>query len=137
MSKLFRSVCCEKRLQKTSTTSYQHQENAKFQGTNQTKEEYLSKYIGQYEHKCNKFLAVAMMVCRPSFHSVTKYSAAYVVLGFLLSLTMDLIYSTQQTTKYATPVTFVSKCQLTRELMDVEQERQKSYYYGSLVWAEQ
>ena len=58
------------------------------------------------------------------------------VLGFLLSLPIDSIYSTPQTTKYATPSDYVFTMkqklqethQLMREYLDVEQERQKLYY---------
>ena len=76
------------------------------------------------------------MACRSSIHSVTRYSPAFVVLGFPLSLPIDCIYSTPQTTIYATPSDYVFTMkqklqethQLMREYMDVEQERQKSYY---------
>ena len=76
------------------------------------------------------------MVYRSSIHCVTKYSPAYVVLGFPLSLPIDCIYSTPQTAVYATPSDYVYSTkqklqethQLMREIMDVEQERQKTYY---------
>ena len=76
------------------------------------------------------------MAYRSSIHSVTRYSAAFVVLGFPLSLPIDCIYSTPQTTIYATPSGYVFTMkqilqethQLMREYMDVEQEREKSYY---------
>ena len=78
-----------------------------------------------------------MMAYQSSILSVTKYSQAYVVLKFPLSLCIDCIYSTPQTVIYATPNDYVFKMkqklqethQLMRELMDVEQERQKTYYY--------
>ena len=77
-----------------------------------------------------------MMAYRSSIHSVTRYSPAFVVMGFPLSLPIDCIYSTPQTTIYATPSDYVFTMkqklqethQLMREFMDVEQERQKSYY---------
>ena len=76
------------------------------------------------------------MAYRSSIHSVTRYSPAFVVLGFPLSLPIDCNYSTPQTTIYATPSDYVFTMkqklqethQLMREYMDVEQERQKSYY---------
>ena len=57
-------------------------------------------------------------------------------MGFPLSLPIDCIYSTPQTTIYATPSDYVFPMkqklqethQLMREYMDVKQERQKSYY---------
>ena len=60
----------------------------------------------------------------------------FVVLGFSQSLPIDCIYSTPQTTIYATPSDYVFTIkpklqethQLMREYLDVEQERQKSYY---------
>ena len=66
----------------------------------------------------------------------SKIQPAFVVLGFRLSLPIDCIYSTPQTTIYATPsdcvFTMKQKLQethqLMREYMDVEQECQKSYY---------
>ena len=76
------------------------------------------------------------MAYRSSIHSVTRYSAAFVVLGFPLSLPIDCIYSTPQTTIYATPSDYVFTMkqilqethQLMREYMNVKQEREKSYY---------
>ena len=76
------------------------------------------------------------MAYQSSIHSVTKYSPAYVLLGFLLSIPIDCIYSTPQTALYATPSDYAFTMkqklqethQLMREYMDVEQERQKTYY---------
>ena len=56
--------------------------------------------------------------------------------GFSLSLPIDCIYSTPQTAIYAPPSDYVFTMknklqethQLMRENMDVEQERQKTYY---------
>ena len=77
-----------------------------------------------------------MMACQSTVHSVTKYTPAYVVLGFPLLLPIDCIYSTPQTATYATPSDYVFTMkkklqkthQLMREYMDVKQERQKIYY---------
>ena len=136
MSKLFRSLCSELGIQSTSTTSYHPQGKAMIERTNRTIEECLSKYIGQYQHDWTNFLTLAMMAYRSSVHSVTRFRPAFVVLGFPLSLPIDCIYSTQQTTIYATPSDYVITMkqklqetqQLMREYMDVEQEHQKSYY---------
>ena len=61
------------------------------------------------------------------------------VLGFLLSLPIDCIYSTPEIAIYATPRDYVHSTkqklqethQLMRESMNVEQERQKTYYHRS------
>ena len=61
------------------------------------------------------------------------------LLGFLLSLPIDCIYSTPQTAIYATTSDYVFTMkqklqethQLMREYVDVEQERQKTYYHCS------
>ena len=119
MSKLFRSLCSELGIQRTSTTSYHPQGKAMIERTNRTIEEYLSNYIGQYQPEWDKFLTSAMMAHRSSIHNVTKYVQPYVVLGFPLSLPIDCIYSTPQTAKYATPsdyfFTMKQKLQLMRE----------------------
>ena len=136
MSKLFRSLCSELGIQRTSTKSNHPQGNAMIDRTNRTKEECLSKYIGQYQRELTNFLPLAMIAYRSSIHCVTKYSPAYVVLGFALSLPIDCIYSTPQTAIFAPPSDYVYSTkqklqethQLMRESMDVEQERQKTYY---------
>ena len=102
---------------------------------NRTIEECLSKYIGQYQHEWTKFLPLAMKAYQSSIYSVTKYSPAYVELGFPLLLHIDCIYSTPQTAIYATLSDYVftmkQKLQETHQLMGeymgVEQERQKTY----------
>ena len=136
MFKLFLSLCSELGIQRTSTTSFHPQGNAKIERTNRTIEECLSKYIGRYQHEWTNFLPLAKMAYRSSIHCVTKFSPAYVVLGFPLSLPMDCIYSTPQSAIYATPNDYVYSTkqklqetyQLMRESMDVEQERLKTYY---------
>ena len=136
MSKLFCSLCSEVGIQRTSTVSYNPQRSAMIERTNRTIEECLSKYIGQYQHEWTKFLPLAMMAHRSSNDSVTKYSPAYVVLCFPLSLPIDCIYSTPQTAIYATPNDYLftkkqklqETNQLMREYMDVEKELQKTYY---------
>ena len=136
LSKLFCSLCSELGIQRTSATSYHQQGKLMIERTNRTKEESRSKYIGQYQHEWSNFLPLAMMAYRSSIHSATRYSPAFVVLGCPLSLPIDCIYSTPQTTIYATPSDYVFTMnqklqethQLMQEYMDVEQERQKSYY---------
>ena len=94
------------------------------------------KYIGQYQHELTKFLLLAMMAYRSSIHSVKTHRPAYVLLGFSLSLPIDNIYSTTQTAICVTPNDCVfpmkQKLQETHQLMvefmDIEQERQKTYY---------
>ena len=85
MSNLFRSLCSELGIQRTSTTSYHPQGNAMIERTNRTMEDCLSKYIGQCQHEWTKLLPLAMMAYRSSIHSVTKYSPAYVILGSTVS----------------------------------------------------
>ena len=136
MSKLFRSLCNELGIQRTSTTSYHPQGNEIVERTNRTIEECLCKYIGQYQQEWTNFLPLVTMAYQSSIHSVTRYNPAFVLLGFPQSLPIDCIYSTPQTTIYATPSDYVFTTkqkiqethQLMRENMDVEQERQKLYY---------
>ena len=139
ISQLFRGLCSELGSQRTSTASYHPQGNAVFERTNRKIEECLSKYIGQNQHEWTNFLPLARMAYRSSIHCVTKYSPAYVVLGFPLSLPIDSIKSTPQTAIYAKPSDYVYSTkqklqethQLMRESMDVEQERQNNYYNRS------
>ena len=136
MFKWFCSLCRELGTQRTSTTFYHPQVSAMIERTNRTIEECLSKYIGQYQYDWTNFLPLAMMAYRSTIHCVTKYSPAYMVLGFPLLLPIDCIYSTPQTAIYATPCDYVYSTkqkleethQLMREGMDVKQERQKTYY---------
>ena len=94
------------------------------------------KYIGQYQHEWTKFLPLPIMAYRSSNHCVTKYSPAYMVLGFSLSLPIDNIHNTRQTAIFATPSDYVFKMkqelqethQLMGEDIDVKQKRQKNYY---------
>ena len=114
------------------------------EGTKRTKDESRSKCIGQCQNEGFKFLPLAMKAYWLAVHSVTKDSPAFVVLGYLLSLPNDCIYSTPHPGKYATSSDFVftfnQKLQEThqfmREFMDVEQERRKTYYdcsrYGAI-----
>ena len=103
MSNLFRFLCTELGIQRTSTTFYDPQGNAMIERTNLTIEECLSKYMGQNQLERTKFQLLAMMAYRSSIHSVTKYSPAYVGLGFALLLPLDCIYNTPQTAIYAAP----------------------------------
>ena len=56
ISKLFRSLCSKLGVQKTSETSYHTQGNAMIERTNRTLGEWLSQFIGQYQHEWPKFL---------------------------------------------------------------------------------
>ena len=102
ISNLFCSLSSELGNQKTSTTPYHPQENGRIERRNRTIEECLSKYIGQYQQVSTKFLPLAIIPYRSSIHIVSKYSPAYLVLSFPLSLLIDCIHSTPQTTIYAT-----------------------------------
>ena len=107
--KLFRSLCSELAIQRTSTTSSHPQGNAMIERTNRTIEECLSQYKGQYKHEWTKFLPLAIIAHRSSVHSVTENNPAYVILGFTLSLPIDCIYSTPQTAVYAATSDYVFK----------------------------
>ena len=76
------------------------------------------------------------MAYRSSVHTVTKYSSYYVVFGAPCALPVDCMYETLQTQVFATPSDYggnlKKQLQLCHELvrlnMEVEQERQKTYY---------
>ena len=77
-----------------------------------------------------------MMAYRSSIHSVMKYSPFYLLLGRSCALPIDCMYQTKQTKIYPTLSYYVGclkeelqTChELVRKSIDVEQERQKTYY---------
>ena len=90
--------------------------------------------IGQYQQQWTKFLHLAMMAYRSSIHSVTKYSPAYVVLGFPLSLPVDCIYSTPQTAIYATPSDYVFT--MKQKLQETQPQWNRNYRPIS-IWVDE
>ena len=104
--------------------------------TNRTIEESLAKYVGDYHNTWSNYLSLVMMAYRSSIHSVTKYSPFYLLFGRSCALPIDCMYQTKQTKIYPTLSDYVGclkdekqTChELVWESMDVEQERQKTYY---------
>ena len=104
--------------------------------TNRTIEEILAKYVGEHHNTWSDYLPLVIMAYRSSFHSVTNYSPFYLLFGRSCALPTDCMYQTIQTKIYPTLSDYVGylkdelqTChELVRESMDVEQERQKTYY---------
>ena len=77
-----------------------------------------------------------MTAYRSSVHTVTKYSPYYLLFGAPCALPIDGMYETLQTQVFATPSDYVGNLkkelqlchQLVRLNMEVEHERQKTYY---------
>ena len=77
-----------------------------------------------------------MMAYRSSVRTVTKYSPYYLPFGAPCALPIGCMYKTLQTQVFATPSDYVDnlkkELQLCHELvrlkMEVEQQRQKTYY---------
>ena len=104
--------------------------------TNRTIEESLAKYVGEHHNTWSDYLPLVMMAYRSSIHSVTKYSPFYLLFGRSCALPIDCMYQTIQTKIYPTLSDYVGclkdelqTChELVRESMEVEQQRQKTYY---------
>ena len=104
--------------------------------TNRTTEENLAKHVGEHHHTWSDYFPLVMMAYRSSIHSVTKYSPFYLLFGRSCALSIDCMYQPIQTKVYPTLSDYVGclknelqTChELVRESMDVEQERQKTYY---------
>ena len=136
ISNLFKSMCKELGINRTSTTAYHPQGNAMIESTNRTIKESFAKYVGEHHKTWSDYLPLVMMAYRSSIHSVTKYSPFYLLFGRSCALPIDCIYQTIQTKIYQTLSDYVGclkedlqMChELVRESMDVEQERQKTYY---------
>ena len=136
MSNLFKNMCKELGINRTATTAYHPQRNAMIERTNRTIEESLAKYVGEHHNTWSDYLPLVMMAYRSSIHSVTKYSPFYLLFGRPCALPIDCMYQTIQTKTYPTLSDHVGclkdelqTChELVRESMDVEQERQKTYY---------
>ena len=78
-----------------------------------------------------------MMAYRSSIHSVTKYNPFYLLFGRSCALSIDCMYQTIQSNHNLPDLERLCSLlerqlqtchKLVRESMDVEQERQKTYY---------
>ena len=135
-SNLFKNMCKELRINRTSTTAYDPPRNAMIERTNFTIEESLAKYVGEHHNTWSNYLPLVIMAYRWSIHSVTKYSPFYLLFGQSCALPNDCMYQTIQSKIYSTLSDFVGclkdelqTChELQRESMAVEQESQKTYY---------
>ena len=131
---LFKNLCRELGINRTSATAYHPQGNAMIEHTNRTIEESLAKYVGEHHNTWSDYLPLVLMAYRSSIHSVTKYSPFYLIFGRSCALPIDCLYQTIQTKMYLTLSDYVGclkdelqTChELVRESMDVEQERQKN-----------
>ena len=136
MSNLFKNMCKELGIDRTSTTAYHPQGNAMIERTNKTTtEESLAKYVDQH-NTWSKYLQLIMMAYRSSVHTVTKYSPYYLLFGAPCALPIDCMYETLQTQVFAAPSDYVGNLkkelklchELVRLNMELEQEREKTYY---------
>ena len=133
MSNLFKNMCKELRINRTSTAAYHPQGKAMIKRTNRTIEESLAKYMGEHHNPWSDYLPLVKMAYRSSIHSVTKYSPFYLLFGRSCALPIDCMYQTIRTKIYPTLNDYVGclkdelqTChELVWESMDVEQERQK------------
>ena len=136
MSNLFKNMCKELGINRTSTTDYHLQRNAMIERTNRTVDESLAKYVGEHHNVWSDFLPLLMMAYRSSIHSVTKYSPFYLLFGQSCALPIGCMYQTKQTKLYPTLSDYfgclkgeLQTCHdLVRESMDAGQERQKTHY---------
>ena len=100
MSNLFKNMCKELGINRTSTTAYHLQGCAMIEPTNRTIEESLAKYACEDHNTWSNYLPLAMMTYRSSIHSVTKYSPFYLLFGRSCALQIDCMYQTIQTKIY-------------------------------------
>ena len=72
MSNLFKNMCEELGINRTSTTTHHPKGNAMIERTNRTIEESLAKYVGEHHNTRRNYLPLVMMAYRSSIHSVTN-----------------------------------------------------------------
>ena len=72
MSNLFKNICKELGINRTSTTAYHPPGNATIEGINRTTKEILAKYVGEHHNIWSDYLPLGMMAYRSSIHSVTN-----------------------------------------------------------------
>ena len=136
MSNLFKNLCKELGIARTSTTSFHPQGNAIIERTNRTIEDCLAKYVGEHQYEWSNHLQLVMMAYRSSIHAVTKYSPFYLIYGHSMALPIDCMYETRESRVFPTPSDYVFNLkrelqkshQLVREHFEAEQGRQKTYY---------
>ena len=61
MSNLFKNMCKELGINRTSITAYQPQGNSMIERTNRTIEESLAKYLGEHHNTWSNYLPLVMM----------------------------------------------------------------------------
>ena len=74
MSNVFKIICKELRINRTSSTAYHHQGNAMKERTSCTIEESLANFLGKHHNTRCEYLLLVMMAYKSSIHSFTKYS---------------------------------------------------------------
>ena len=136
MSNLFKNLCKELGIARTSTASFHPQGNAIIDRTNRTVEDCLAKYVGEHQYEWSNHLQLVMMAYRSSIHAVTKYSPFYLIYGHSMALPIDCMYETRESRVFPTPSDYLFNLkrelqkshQLVREHFEAEQGRQKTYY---------
>ena len=132
MSILFKNMCKELGIERTSTTAYP-QGNAIIECTNHTIEESLAKNVFEHQNTLSDYLPLVMIAYRSSIHSISNYSPFYFLFGRSCALPVGCMYQTVQTKTYPTLSDYIGclkdklqTChELVRESMDVEQKRRK------------
>ena len=74
VKKLFKNMCKEPGINRTSIKANHPKGNAMIELDNRTIEESLAKYLGEHHNTWSKYLPLQMMAYRSSIHFVTKYS---------------------------------------------------------------
>ena len=77
---LFKVICKELGINRSSTTVYHPQGSAKIERTNRTIEKGLTKYVSEHQKTWSNHLPLVMMAYRSSIHYVNKYSPFYFLL---------------------------------------------------------
>ena len=72
MSNFFKYMCKELGINRTSTTAYHPQGNAKIERTNSTIEDNLANYVGEHHSNYSDHLQPVIMAYRSSVHSDSK-----------------------------------------------------------------
>ena len=81
LSRLFKSMCKELEINKTSTTASHPHGNATIERNNRTIEQSLAKYELEHHNTWSNYLPIVMMAYRSSIHYIIDYSPFYLLLG--------------------------------------------------------